>query len=89
MKVTGCRLYLMIRIKAEGIVYNRTMQVMKRKIQHNAVNNQEDEDSCAYPICFPGTAPVDKKEDKPTENSSGHLSNEAPGSENKLTDRME
>ena len=32
------------------------MQVMKRKIQHNAVNNQEDEDSCTYPICFSNEA---------------------------------
>ena len=25
---------------------------MKRKIQHDAINNQEDEDSSAYPIYF-------------------------------------
>jgi hypothetical protein len=27
---------------------------MKRKIRHDAINNQEDEDSSAYPIYFPG-----------------------------------
>jgi hypothetical protein len=42
---------------------------MKRKIQHNAVNNQEDEDSCTYPICFPGDVPVGKKDDGPDEES--------------------
>jgi hypothetical protein len=51
---------------------------MKRKIQHDAVNNQEDEDSCTYPICFPGNASVDKKEDKSIGNSSDHLFNEKP-----------
>jgi hypothetical protein len=25
---------------------------MKRKIQHDAINNQEDEDSSAYPLYF-------------------------------------
>jgi hypothetical protein len=58
---------------------------MKRKIQHNAVNNQEDEDSCAYPICLPGNAPVDKKEDESIEHSSGHLLNEAPTNKDELT----
>jgi len=57
---------------------------MKRKIEHNAVNKQEDEDSCTYPICFPGNAPVDKKEDNSIEYSSGHLSNEAPTEKDEL-----
>jgi hypothetical protein len=57
---------------------------MKRKIQHNAVNNQEDEDSCAYPICFPGDAPVEKKEDKSDEESSGQPLSEAPGRNSEL-----
>jgi hypothetical protein len=45
------------------------MQDMKRKIQHDAVNYQEDEDSCTHPVWFPKNVPVDKKEDKSTENS--------------------
>lgn len=43
---------------------------MKRKIQHDAVNNQEDEDSSTCPICFPGDESFDKKEDKSIENST-------------------
>jgi hypothetical protein len=62
---------------------------MKRKIQHNAVNNQEDEDSCTYPMCFPADAPVDKKEDTSNENSSGHLSNEASSNNDELTRNRE
>jgi hypothetical protein len=50
---------------------------MKRKIQHNAVNNQEDEDSCAYTICLTTDAPVAKKEDNPIGESSGDHFNEA------------
>ena len=34
---------------------------MKRKIQHDAVNYQEDEDSCTHPVWFPNNVPVDKK----------------------------
>ena len=58
---------------------------MKRKIQHDAVNAQEDEDSCASPLCSPGNAPGDKKEDKLMEDSSDHLSNEAPTDKGELT----
>lgn len=58
---------------------------MKRKIQHNAVNNQEDEDSCKFPLCFPGDAPVDKNEDKAIDNSNGHLFNEASSNKDELT----
>jgi hypothetical protein len=38
--------------------------MMKNKIQHDAVNNQEDEDSSAYPIYFHGeeTSNYKKKE---------------------------
>jgi len=65
------------------------MQIMKRKIQHNAVNNQEDEDSCTYPICFPGDVPVDKKEDTSKGESSGHLLGEASGNKDELTGHQE
>jgi hypothetical protein len=58
---------------------------MRRKIQHDAVNNQEDEDSCTRPACFPNNAPVDKKEDKSVENSGSHLSNETPTDKDELT----
>jgi hypothetical protein len=61
------------------------MQIMKRKVQHNAVNNQEDEDSCTYPICFPSDAPVEKKEGKSEEESSGPLFSEASGNKDELT----
>jgi len=58
---------------------------MKRKIQHNAVNNQEDEDSCAYSVYMPGDAPVEIKEDKSVEESSGRLFSEASGTKEELT----
>jgi hypothetical protein len=58
---------------------------MKRKIKHDAVNNQEDEDSCTYPICFPSDAPVDKKEDKSMEERGGHLFSEASSNKDELT----
>jgi hypothetical protein len=62
---------------------------MKRKIQHNAVNNQEDEDSCTYPIYVPSDAPVEKKEHGSDEESSGQLSSEAPGNKDKPTSNRE
>jgi hypothetical protein len=34
---------------------------MKRKIQHDAINNQEDEDSSVYPIYFPGDKMSNKR----------------------------
>jgi hypothetical protein len=58
---------------------------MKRKIKHDAVNNQEDEDSCIYPTCFQSEAPVDKKEDKSMGESSGNLFNEASSNKGELT----
>jgi len=58
---------------------------MKKKIQHNAVNNQEDEDSCAYPICLPGDASVEKIEDKPDEESNGQVFNEESGNKGEST----
>jgi len=42
---------------------------MKRKIQHDAVNNQEDEDSCTFPISL---LTDDKKEGKSIENNITH-----------------
>jgi hypothetical protein len=39
----------------------RTYQIMKRKIQHDAINNQEDEDSSAYPIYYMSEENPDKK----------------------------
>jgi hypothetical protein len=60
-------------------------QIVKRKIQHSAVNNQEDEDSCTRPACFPNVAQLDKKEEKPDENSRSHLPYEAPTDKDKLT----
>jgi hypothetical protein len=62
---------------------------MKRKIQHNAVNNQEDEDSCTYPICIPSDAPVAKKEDKSEEESGGHLFSDATNNKTELTSNIE
>jgi hypothetical protein len=62
---------------------------MKRKIQHNAVNNQEDEDSCTYPMCFPGDKPADKKGDTSNGNSSGHLFNEVSTDNDELTRNRE
>jgi hypothetical protein len=62
---------------------------MKRKIQHNAVNNQEDEDSCTYPICIPIDAPDDKKVDKSMGESSGRLSSEASSIKDESTNGLE
>jgi hypothetical protein len=62
---------------------------MKRKIQHNAVNNQEDEDSCAYPIYFPGDTPVEKKDDTSDEETNGQLLSEAPGNKDESTSNRE
>jgi hypothetical protein len=84
MKVTGCQLYLMILINAD-YVFDRTNQDMKRKIQHSAVNNQEDEDSCTRPACFPNDAQLDKKEEKPDENSHSHLPYETPTDKGEMT----
>jgi hypothetical protein len=58
---------------------------VKRKIQHDAVNNQEDEDSCTHPVCYPGNSLVDKKEDQSVENSSGNLSDETPTDKDEMT----
>jgi hypothetical protein len=62
---------------------------MKKKTQHNAVNNQEDEDSCAYPIYFPNDAAVEKKDDKSVEESSGQLFSNVSGAMDELTSKGE
>jgi len=61
---------------------------MKRKIQHDAVNNQEDEDSCTRPICFPTNAPVDKKEDNSIADMSDQLFNEASSNNDGLKSNL-
>jgi hypothetical protein len=58
---------------------------MKRRIQHDAVNNQEDEDSCTYPICLPSDEPFDKKEDISVENSTTHFFSDPSSNKNELT----
>ena len=60
-------------------------QVVKRKIEHSAVNNQEDEDSCTRSDCFPTDAQLDKKEEKSDENSHSHLPCETPTDKDKMT----
>jgi hypothetical protein len=62
---------------------------MKRKIKHIAVNNQEDEDSCAYPICLPGEVPVEKKEDIAVEASSAQLFSDGSGNNEEPTSKGE
>ena len=62
---------------------------MKRKIKHIAVNNQEDEDSCAYPICFPVDVPVEKKENIAVEENSAQLFSDASGNNEELTSKGE
>lgn len=52
---------------------------MKRKIQHDAVNNQEDEDSSAYPIYSLVDETSKKKIRKKAENTIAHFPNEGPG----------
>jgi hypothetical protein len=47
---------------------------MKRKIQHDAVNNQEDEDSSAYPIYYMSEENSDKKKKNLAGNHIKHLS---------------
>ena len=50
---------------------------MKRKIQHDAVNNQEDEDSSAYPLYFLHDESSEKK--KKIEKTTGHFIKEVSG----------
>jgi hypothetical protein len=52
---------------------------MKRKIQHDAVNNQEDEDSCTYPIRYPGDGSIDKKKKRSGKNNVIHFSGGTSG----------
>jgi hypothetical protein len=58
---------------------------MRRKIQHDAVNNQEDEDSCAYPSSCPGNESFENKEKKSAENSVIYLFSEESANKEKLT----
>jgi hypothetical protein len=44
-----------------NLFYYPIEQYMKRKIQHDAINNQEDEDSSAYPLYFPIVESLGKK----------------------------
>ena len=53
---------------------------MKRKIQHDAINNQEDEDSSAYPIYFLNDETPNKKKEESVRNNISYFSNE--GSKN-------
>ena len=53
---------------------------MKKKIQHDAINNQEDEDSSAYPIYFLSDETFNKKKKEAVRNNIGYFSNE--GSKN-------
>lgn len=62
------------------LIQNRSM---KRKIQHDAVNNQEDEDSSSYPICFLSDQTFDKK--KSIENSVSHFFSETSSDKSELT----
>jgi hypothetical protein len=58
---------------------------MKRKIQHDAVNNQEDEDSSAYPTNFRSDEAFDKR--KSIENSTVHFFSEASNNKDYLTSK--
>jgi hypothetical protein len=46
---------------------------VKRKVQHDAVNNQEDEDSSAYPLYFINDGISNKKKKIPLENKTSPL----------------
>jgi hypothetical protein len=52
---------------------------MKRKIQHDAVNKQEDEDSSTCPVFFLSDGGFDKKKKKPVENRVTHFLRKASG----------
>jgi hypothetical protein len=56
---------------------------VKRKIEHSAVNNQEDEDSCTRPAWFPNDAQPGKKEEKSDENGHSQLPCETPTDKDK------
>jgi len=43
---------------------------MKRKIQHDAINNQEDEDSSVCPMCFHSEGASGKMKEDPVENNT-------------------
>jgi hypothetical protein len=62
---------------------------MKRSLRHDAVNNQEDEDSCAYPIYNPSDAAIEKTEDKSAEDSSGQLFSQASSNNVELANKGE
>ena len=47
---------------------------MKRKIQHDAINNQEDEDSSAYPIYYMSEENSDKMKKDLAGSDIDHLS---------------
>jgi hypothetical protein len=47
---------------------------MKRKIQHEAINNQEDEDSSAYPIYYMREENSDKRKKDLAGSDTDHLS---------------
>jgi hypothetical protein len=52
----------------------RTYQTMKRKIQHDAINNQEDEDSSAYPVYYMSEENSDKRKKDLAGSDTDHLS---------------
>ena len=60
-------------------------QIVKRKTQHSAVNKQEDEDSCTRPASYPNDAQLDKKEEKPDEDSHSLLPYETPTDKGEMT----
>ena len=68
-----------------NLFYYPIEQYMKRKIQHDAINNQEDEDSCTRPDCFPDDAQLDKKEETSDENSHSSPPCETPTDKGEMT----
>jgi len=62
-------------------------QYMKRKIQHDAVNNQEDEDSSAYPTNFLSDKAITFNKRKSIENSTILFFSEASNNKDYLTSK--
>jgi hypothetical protein len=58
---------------------------MKRKIQHDAVNNQEDEDSSTYPIGLLFDETSDKNGNKSVKNNVVYFSGKTSNDKDELT----
>ena len=62
---------------------------MKRKIQHDAINNQEDEDSSAYPLYFSSVDTSTKKKKSGFRNGVHYFTDKVLKTKNELEPRRD